>query len=97
MSGLIPTKWGDVLIVVTFESPMYTVGAVSADGQQDPEFNYCIVHGQAAGFKAAKALVAPGHQIYLKNADTGIWMELGVDAVAERSWGETAVPVRRLP
>jgi len=76
---------------------MYTVGGVSTDGQQDPEFNYCIVHGQAAGFRAAKTLLHPGHRIYLKNADTGIWMEFGVDGVAERVQDETSVPVRRLP
>jgi hypothetical protein len=97
MCGQIPTKWGDVLIVVTFESPMYTVGAVSTDGQQDPEMNYRIVHGQAAGFRAARSLMVPGHRIYLKNSDTGMWLEVAVDASVDSLPDDTAVPVRRLP
>ena len=70
---------GDVLILGTAKSfPVYAVGCVARDGQQDL--------GDVAGVKysrvcltaetVAKAIVEPGRQIYFRDLDTGEWSEI---------------------
>jgi hypothetical protein len=70
---------GDVLILGTAKSfPVYAVGCVARDGQQDLEgvagVKYSRVRLTAEA--VAKIIVAPGRRIYFRDLDTGEWSEI---------------------
>jgi hypothetical protein len=77
MTGHIPTRVGDVLILRTSRSfTTHAVGQVSQDGQQDfHKANVKHVSNRAAAVAEAQALVAPGRRIFYLNLDTGEWSE----------------------
>jgi hypothetical protein len=80
----IPTEIGDVLILQTEKSfTVYVVGVVAVKNQQD-------FHGQetvknlpdhTTAIATAKALVAPGRRIFLRNLDAGDWSEISVVSI----------------
>jgi hypothetical protein len=79
MPKRIPTHVGDVLILRTTQSyAVHAVGRVSKDGQEDfssqANVNYEIDY--AAAVARAKALVLPGGRIFLRNIDTGEWVDI---------------------
>jgi hypothetical protein len=80
MAKRMPTQRGDVLILQTSQSfTVYAVGAVFEDGQQ--EFDHQAqdvkhVGDRAAAVTEAKALVAPGRRMFLRNIDTDVWSEI---------------------
>ena len=70
---------GDVLILGTAKSfPVYAVGCVAADGQQDlvgvAGVKYSRVRATAEA--VAKVIVEPGRRIYYRDLDTGAWSEV---------------------
>jgi hypothetical protein len=74
----ISTQVGDVLILQTNKSfTIYAVGLVMKEGQR----NFCgqidVTHApdRAAALVEAKALLAPGRRIVLRNIDTNHWSE----------------------
>ena len=78
MDTRIPTRRGDVLILRTHNRTFSThaVGFVEHDGQQDfnqhpPKVTYATDGSVAV--REAKALVAPGRQIFFLNIDTSEW------------------------
>lgn len=78
MAKLIPTRIGDALILQTESSfTIYAVGRVSIDGQQDFHAESVKhVADRAAAIAEAKAVVAPGRRIFLRNIDVGDWSEI---------------------
>jgi hypothetical protein len=75
----IPTHIGDVLILETTQSyTIYGVGKVSKDDQQDfgSQTDITYANDHAAAVTQAKALVAQGRKIFLRNIDTGEWSEI---------------------
>jgi hypothetical protein len=80
MAKRIPTQRGDVLILQTATSfTVYAIGTVFEDGQQ--EFYRQAQHvkhvsDRAVAVAGAKALVAPGRRIFLRNIDTDEWSEI---------------------
>jgi hypothetical protein len=75
----IPTEIGDVLILKTTQSyTVYAVGRVSESGQQDfgGEAKPTHLNDYGAAVAPAKALVATGGRIFLRNLDTGAWSEI---------------------
>jgi hypothetical protein len=73
----IPTRRGDVLILVTTVPPVagYALATVCADGQQDfgAGVNETRLAGLGDAMKLATRLLVPGHRIWLSNLDTGEW------------------------
>ena len=70
---------GDVLILGTAKSfPVYAVGGVVRDGQQDfgGEEGVKYSRVRATAEAVAKAIVAPGRRIYFRDLDTGEWSEI---------------------
>ena len=81
-----PTRCGDVLILLTTENfASYSVATVSIDGQQDFGRGLNIMHlaGFSAAVKEAKDLVLPGCRTYLVNIDTGDWVLVWTAASAD--------------
>ena len=79
MAKGIPTQRGDVLILRTDQSfVVHALGQVSQDGQQDFHNQENVTHESdyAAAVAAARALLAPGRRIFLRNLDTGDWFEI---------------------
>jgi hypothetical protein len=78
MGKPIATRVGDVLILLTEKSfTVYAVGQVSKDGQQDfHEGSVKHETDRAAAVAAAKALLAPGRRILLRNLDADDWSEI---------------------
>ena len=79
MTGDLPTRRGDVLIICTAQSfHVYAVGRVSADGQQSfhqkHDVQYIVDRGEAVA--AAKALGTTGHRTFLLDLDKGEWREI---------------------
>ena len=79
MTGDLPTRKGDVLILCTANSlSVYVVGRVSMDGQQsfrhEHEVQYLPDRGSAVD--AAKALQMTGRRTFLLNMDTRGWREI---------------------
>jgi hypothetical protein len=75
----IPTRIGDVLILETTQSyTIYGVGKVSRDDQQDFGSQTSITYAddRASAVIQAKALLAGGRKIFLRNIDTGEWSEI---------------------
>ena len=76
----IPTEVGDVLILRSDQSfTVHVIGAISKDGQQDfenQEMPLKYETDRAAAVAQAKALVAPGRQIFFRHLDTGDWSEI---------------------
>lgn len=80
MATRIPTQIGDVLILGTDKSfSTFAVGQISKDGQQDfrGQTNVKYLSGRPAAVAEAKALVAPGRRILVRNIDDmGDWSEI---------------------
>ncbi len=75
----IPTEIGDVLILRTTESyTTHAVGLISERGQQDFSEHTTTTHlsGYRAAVDRAKALVATGGRMFVRNLDTGAWSEI---------------------
>jgi hypothetical protein len=73
----IPTKQGDVLILVTQRSfQAYIVGIVSRDAQQDFHRATGMTYASdaASALVLAKELVLPGRNIFLRHLDRDTWM-----------------------
>ena len=69
-----PTEIGDVLILRTSQSyTLYAVGSVATAGQHDfshsEPVRHVVTHAEAV--TTAKALVAPGGRIFLRDIETG--------------------------
>jgi hypothetical protein len=78
MSRTLPTKLGDVLILTTDRAyRTFAVGLAKA-GQQDFHEPSAVkyVDSRDAALALAKALVAPGGRIFLRDLDTKEWTEL---------------------
>jgi hypothetical protein len=79
MAGRIPTKVGDVLILVTEQSFItYAVGHVTSADQQDfhTAGNVKYVSDRDDAVATAKTIVTPDRRIFLRNLDTGHWTEI---------------------
>ena len=79
MTGAIPTRIGDVLIICTAKSfHVYAVGRVSVDGQQsfhgEHDVQYIVDRGEAV--VAAKSLMVTGRRTFLLDLDAGEWREI---------------------
>ncbi len=75
----VPTRIGDALILQTTHTyTVYAVGRVSHSGQQDFSRGAAVKHehDDVAAVAYAKALVAPGGRIFLRNIDRGDWSEI---------------------
>ena len=79
MAKRIPTQLGDVLILRTTKSyTVYVVGRVSKDGQQDFGSEKDVKHESDydTAVAQARALVAQGRRIFLRNIDADDWSEI---------------------
>jgi hypothetical protein len=79
MTGKIPTQSGDVLILRTDRAAAtHAVLAISKSGQQEFRHYWELqyVSGPLAAQTLAKSLVGSNGKIYLRNDDTGHWVEL---------------------
>ena len=79
MAKPIPTRVGDVLILSTDKAyRVYAVGLVHAAGDQDfkGQENVAYLDSRADALKAAKALLAPGQKIFIRDIDTDEWSEI---------------------
>lgn len=73
----IPTKIGDVLILMTrLTFTAYSIGVVSKDHQQDFEAdqsNISHVADMRSAVAVARSRLVAGRRIFLRNMDTGDW------------------------
>ncbi len=79
MTGDLPTRIGDVLIICTAKSfHVYAVGRVSVDGQEsfhgEHDVQYIVDRGAAVA--VAKAIQSTGHRTFLLDLDKGEWREI---------------------
>jgi hypothetical protein len=78
MTGKVPTRIGDVLILSSAGGGgTYALGQISGNGQQDlrhPGLKY--VTGRQVAETEARLLVRPGGQIFLRDIHTGEWDEI---------------------
>jgi hypothetical protein len=75
----IQTHAGDVLILKTAKSyTVFALGRVSRDGQRDFDGDPNVQHAsdRDAALVAARALIAAGRRILLRDLDTGEWSEM---------------------
>lgn len=82
MATRVPTRRGDVLILLTEQSfTVYAVGPVSVDGQQDFHKGANVKHvtDRTTALAEATALVVPGRRIFLLNIDSGVWSEIATE------------------
>ncbi len=76
-TGKIPTKFGDVLILMTEKAgSTHMVCPVSTEGQQGASADHHSVSGHAAAEAKAQSLVVPEGRIFLKDLDSGKWEEI---------------------
>ncbi len=77
MTGKIPTRFGDVLILMTERAgSAHVVCPVSTDGQQGGTADRYAVSGRPAAVAKARSLVVPEGRIFLKDQDSGEWGEI---------------------
>ena len=75
----IQTRVGDVLILKTAKSyTIFALGRVSKDGQSDFDSDPNVQHvsNRDAALIGAKALLAAGRRILIRDLDTGEWSEI---------------------
>jgi hypothetical protein len=75
----IQARVGDVLILKTAKSyTIFALGRVSTNGQRDFDRDPNVQHvsDRDAALIAAKALLATGRRILLRDLDTGEWSEI---------------------
>jgi hypothetical protein len=78
MTGPVPTKFGDVLILHSTKTVMHAVGLVLENGQQDLSHGDVeYIAGRSAADLKAKTLGAhPGARVFLVNTENGHWTEV---------------------
>ena len=74
MTGEIPTRVGDVLILTAAGGgTIHLVCPVSADGDQSGTTSRHDVSGRPEAEATARRLVVPGGRIFLKDQESGEW------------------------
>ena len=76
MTGEIPTKFGDVLILTGGAGSVHVVCPVAVDGQQGGTSDRYDVSGRSQAVEKARRLVVPARQIFLKDQESGEWEEV---------------------
>ena len=76
MTGVVPTKTGDVLVLAKKGMSPHMVCEVSADGQQGDKFVYLYSISRDRAVAKARDLVVPDGRIFLKDRDSDEWEEI---------------------
>ncbi len=77
MTGEIPTKFGDVLILgTTAVGSLHQVCPVVVNGQQSGTSDRYSVSGKPEAVAKARTLVFPEKHIFFKDLDSGEWEEI---------------------
>ena len=76
MTGEVPTRFGDVLILTKEEMPLHVVFFIYKDAQQVGTAHYEEASGRDAAVEKAGALVSPEGRIFLKDQDSGQWDQI---------------------
>ena len=73
MTGPIPTRAGDVLIVWKTGTTVHTVGVVSEDGAQELTAVHESFSSRDEAIREARKLAMASHRIYRKETGSGDW------------------------
>ena len=77
MTGEIPTKLGDVLLLTGAAiGSLHFVCPVATDGQQGCTTDRRTVTSKAQAVEKARSLVVPDGHIFVKDEDSGEWEEI---------------------
>ncbi len=77
VTGPMPTRFGDVIILVSSKAgSTHLVCPVATDAQQGGTADRHTVLGLAAAEDKARSLVVPAGRIFLRDQDSGEWKEL---------------------
>ena len=84
MTGEIPTKVGDALILIRDGGGVRVVCPVTEDGDQGRFSDHEPASSGSAAEQEAARLVAPGGRVFVVNEDIGVWEEWQPQAVPPR-------------
>ena len=76
MTGEIPTKNGDVLILTKTAGSTHLICPVSNDGQQAGTAGYHWATSKSEAVEKARSMVVAEGRIFLKNQDSGEWEQI---------------------
>ena len=77
MTGEIPTKFGDVIVLAKAPiGSLYLVCSVKADGQQGCTADRHNVSSKPEAVTKARSLVVPGGRIFFRDQDSGEWEQI---------------------
>ncbi len=76
MTGEIPTRFGDVLILAKGGMGLHVVCPVSDDGQQGGTADHHDEFGRDAAIAKARDLVVPEGRIFIRDQDSGEWHQI---------------------
>ena len=76
MTGEIPTKFGDVLILTRPSSSLHFVCPVAADGQQGITADHHTITARDEAVATAQSLVVPEGRVFLRDLDSGEWDQI---------------------
>ena len=76
MTGEIPTKFGDVLILAWASNSLHFVCPVAAEGQQGITGDRHTITGRDEAVATAQSLVVPEGRVFLRDLDSGEWDQI---------------------